>query len=289
MKKLTEKDHWDSNYQESENFHEERHGPYKKLLTFLKKHISQQTKEDMSSYGAHQVWSYFYPEYLPSLRDQPILEVGCAPGEVLIRFYEITGCIPYGVEYSDPGVDITRMNFAKHTLNPDNVIHSDFFSDTFLQSNANKYKVVLSGGFIEHFDNPKDVVSRHVDLAAPGGYVVISIPNLRGINRLLCLVLAPWLLPLHNLEIMRLNAFRELFADERLEPLLCRYYGSFSFDIIHDNSRPNSLRQRFVRLLLRAQLPLNLLYRRAFGLEGADSGFTSPYLIYIGRKANDIS
>ena len=47
------------------------------------------------------------------------------------------------------------------------------------------FDVVMSRGFIEHFDEPSSVVDRHLDLLKPGGLLVVSIPNLRGVNGLL--------------------------------------------------------------------------------------------------------
>jgi len=284
MKKLTEKQHWDANYAPGDDVSIKSASGYRKTLSWLKRKLPSSATDDMAPYGDFQLWSVFIPEYLPALENKTMLEVGSAPGDVLIEFHNNTGCIPYGIEYSEPGVELNRANFSAHGLDPENVIHSDFFSDDFLTKHSNRFDLVYSGGFIEHFDNAKDVVSRHVDLAAPGGHVMISIPNLRGMNRVLCFLFAPWLLPLHNLKIMRLSVYRELFDDPRLEPLLCRYYGTFSFNVIHDSNRDASVRQKIVRVLKLAQLPLNFLFKRLFRTSGADSGFTSPYLIYIGRK-----
>lgn len=297
MNKLTEREHWDANYappEENPAPSGEDTAPatdadatsYKKLLAWLKRHLPASMIDDMSSYSDYLRWSVIVPEHLPSLEGKTMIEVGSAPGTMLIEFHRRTGCIPYGVEYSDPGVELNRANFAANGLDPENVIHSDFFSESFLEENANRFDLVYSGGFIEHFEDVKDVVAKHVDLAAPGGHVFITIPNLRGVNRLLCALFVPHLVPLHNLDIMRLQTFEALFEDPRLEPLLCRYYGSFSFDVIYDGNREDTLRQKIARLLLKTQLPLNLLFRRLFGARGRDSGLTSPYLIYVGRKVS---
>jgi 2-polyprenyl-3-methyl-5-hydroxy-6-metoxy-1,4-benzoquinol methylase len=287
VKKLTEKQHWDANYVSDGAEGGEKLSAYRRMLAWLKRTLPDSTIEDMEAYGTYRMWAEIVPTYLPSLEGKTMLEVGSAPGEVLIEYHQKTGCIPYGVEYSEPGVEVNRANFEAHGLDPNNVLHSDFFSEDFLKQHQNTFDVVYSGGFIEHFDDPKNVVARHVDLAKPGGMIMIAIPNLRGINRVLCTLLAPWLLPLHNLDIMRLREFRALFDDPRVETLLCRYHGTFSVNVIHDSNREKTLRQRLVRVLMVAQLPLNLVFKKLFGRKGADSGLTSPYLIFIGRKAAD--
>src|SRR5256885_66168 len=170
----------------------------------------------MSSYSQYQLWSVIFPNHLPQLLGKSVLEVGSAPGDGLLKFHESTGCIPYGVEYSEAGVEVNRGKFAAHDLDPKNVFHSDFFLESFQKPNKNRFDLVYSGGFIEHFDNPKDAVAKHIDLTAPGGHVLITIPNLRGANYLLPLLFAPWLIPIHNLKIMTLREFRKLFQDERI-------------------------------------------------------------------------
>jgi SAM-dependent methyltransferase len=286
MKYLSEKRHWDSQYvvAKQDNASVAPLSLKKKALQYLKKRLSPRTLKAMSSYAEYQLWSVLLPNHLPPLLGKPMLDVGSAPGDVLIKFHERTGCIPYGVEYSETGVAVNRGKFAAHNLDPENIFHSDFFLESFQKPNRNRFDLVHSGGFIEHFDDAKDVVAKHIDLTAPGGHVLIAIPNLRGANYLLSLFFAPWLIPIHNLKIMPLREFRKLFQDERIEPLVCQYYGTFSFGIFHDDTRPQAWRQKALAACLYAQPLLNLIFRRLLGDRGAECGWTSPYLVFIGRK-----
>ena len=286
MKKLSEKQHWDSQYVLAN-----QDGPSvaplslkKKALQYLKKRLSPRTLNAMSNYANYQFSSVLLPNHLPPLLGKPVLEVGSAPGDFLLEFHKSTGCIPYGVEYSEAGVEANRANFVAHNLSPENIIHSDFFSEDFQKPNKNRFNLVYSRGFIEHFDDAKAVVAKHIDLTAPGGHVLITIPNLRRLNYILALFFAPWLIPIHNLKIMTLGEFRKLFQDERMEPLVCQYFGTFSFNVFHDGARSHAWRQKVWAVCKYAQPLLNLIFRRWLGDRGAENGWTSPYLVYIGRK-----
>ena len=55
-------------------------------------------------------------------------------------------------------------------------------TDFFNFSTDRKYDIVFSLGFIEHFNNTRDVILRHVDLLASSGLLLIVLPNLLGLN-----------------------------------------------------------------------------------------------------------
>ena len=42
-----------------------------------------------------------------------------------------TGCVPFGVDYSEPGIEANRQVFSAHRLDPNNVICADFFAEAF--------------------------------------------------------------------------------------------------------------------------------------------------------------
>jgi 2-polyprenyl-3-methyl-5-hydroxy-6-metoxy-1,4-benzoquinol methylase len=44
---------------------------------------------------------------------------------------------------------------------------------------------VISFGFIEHFDNPENVIQKHLDLLKPGGILIVGVPNFTGIHGIL--------------------------------------------------------------------------------------------------------
>jgi hypothetical protein len=96
----------------------------------------------------------------------------------------------------------------------------------FLSVCANQ-EMVLSGGFVEHFDDSEAVVRRHVEFVKPGGLVVIIVPNLTHIHRVLCGLLEPKILAVHRFPLMRKNMLRHTLEAVGLQVLHCEYHKTF--------------------------------------------------------------
>jgi SAM-dependent methyltransferase len=140
-----------------------------------------------------------------------------------------------------------------------------------------------SRGFIEHFADPSDAIARHFNLLKPGGLLIVSIPNLRGLNHICSWLFDRDVLAIHNLSIMNRRRFEALFAAKALERLHCGYFGTF-------NVRLFNAKGRFGRLLMRVsspwQAPLNLAFRTLFGARSLETPWSSPNLIYVGRRTS---
>jgi SAM-dependent methyltransferase len=289
MNRLSEKEYWDSVYKIGEEYKPPPETPAplsrkRRVLRALKARLGPQTIQQMGSYRDYLFWSVFMKQYLPPMAGKRILEVGSAPGDVLVEFAQRMGVVPFGVEYTAEGVEVNRRLFKASGLNPDNVIHADFFSEEFQSRYRGTFDIVYSGGFIEHFEDAKDAVNKHLNLLADGGYLIVLIPNLRGLNYALTRLFAPRLIAIHNLTIMKLETFARLFDDPRLETLTCRYYGGFSLGLFTDDSRPDTRVQKALKLVNYAQPVINLASHRLFGDRGAETAWASQSVIYIGRK-----
>lgn len=146
---------------------------------------------------------YFYDLYKnikPFVKQNgKIMEIGCAPGNVLIELSKKLKLQPYGIEYTKSGSDMTKKNFEKNGFDKKRVIYSDFFSEKFQNEHKDKYDVVCSFGFIEHFEDTKKTIELHSNLLKKKGTLVIVIPNFAYGNKLL---LKKDLLDKHNLSIM---------------------------------------------------------------------------------------
>lgn len=209
-----------------------------------------------------------------------VLEIGCAPGHKLIAFAKRYGYAPYGVDYSASGVKAAREGFLKVNFPLENVFFADFFSENFQNAHQKEFDVVMSFGFIEHFKEVEEAVVAHLNLLKTDGLLLIMIPNLRGIYCPLLQFFAPHLLDLHNLSLMEYSTFAGVFKEKKLEPLFCNYYGLINFGLLQAQGK---IRQCLLKILWRVQSLFNplfsLIYRPAL-----ENRFTSPYLIFIGRK-----
>jgi SAM-dependent methyltransferase len=141
------------------------------------------------------------------------IEIGGFPGVFAAYFYK-QGC--KNVALLDFYIDKNVINkfeelndIPKNTIN---CIESDFFKF----ETTDKFNIVFSYGFIEHFQNTKDVIQRHVNLLENNGKLLIVLPNFRGINGLIQYLFDRKTLNAHNLNSMKLNTLKQLISEMNL-------------------------------------------------------------------------
>jgi SAM-dependent methyltransferase len=196
-----------------------------------------------------------------------VLEVGCAPGKWLVFYAERFGASVSGVEYTDKGAELTRANFAATGIQGE-VLQGDFFALP-----PQSFDLVLSLGFIEHFDDLDATFAHHLDFVAPGGRLAVGVPNYRGLNRLLQRWSDPAHLALHNLDAMRPERYREYAARHDLQLEHLGHLGGPD-PIIIKVGRPSTL----LVTLLEGRL------RRLAVAERLDHPWLSSYLLAVFRR-----
>jgi SAM-dependent methyltransferase len=277
--KLSDKQYWDSLYQQKQSLSQ----PTENDVSRQKKSIEDLLSTTLfRGYADFLLWESIYPKFLGNKEGAKVVEIGSAPGKELIRLHKVFGLIPYGIEYSEPGVEVNRSVFVSNGIAPENVIHADFLGNEVGEKYAGYFDIVVSNGFIEHFDNPKEVVNKHINLLKKGGTLIISIPHLRGFNYAMQYLFSYPILQMHNIGIMKKDEFEKLFDKERLLPKYCGYYGTLNFNVIGVKKR--TIRWFMLTLCKIMQLPLNALFRLLLGKRGMETNMFSPYLIFIGIK-----
>lgn len=271
--RLSEKKYWDAKYGTS---------PLLRWRLRIKRSLNEGILRAFRRYYTYLLWDVIYPKYLPATPGLKVLEVGSAPGEHLVKMARIFGYVPFGVEYSEQGVEMNREVFCLNGLDPDNVLHYDFLSEEFQGQYKDTFDLVVSDGSIERFAGPKEVIRKHIDVLKDGGHLIVSIPNLRGMNYALTFLFNRRILGLHNLEIMDKRNFEALFDDQPLRLRFCDYFGTFNFGLFFAK-RYSPLR---IPLLFchGLQLLFNGLFRLSLRDKGWESRFFSPCLMYIGVK-----
>lgn len=214
-----------------------------------------------------------FKKFLPVDEKFTFLEVGCAPGIWMDYFHRTSRYNVEGIEYTDRGVEKTRKNLEKLGT-PCEVHHQDFFDNAL----PNKYDVVFSGGFIEHFEDADDVVGRHINLLKRGGIAVIEIPNLSGWNGIIQKRLNKDVYEKHNIKIMNPEYFREVARKLDLEVLYIGYIGKINLCLFSGNKPLTFILCLIQRILTVAY---TLFGGRIFIRESA---LLSPFLIMIARK-----
>jgi SAM-dependent methyltransferase len=281
MQRLTKKEYWDAKHELSAaaGVSQTSSGGRNALI---ERALGPRVVEYLRDYCDYLLWDVVYEKHLPRAKGARALEVGSAPGEHLVRLWTKFGYEPYGIEYSERGVDVNRRLFRYHGINAANVIHGDFFSPAFQDEYRGHFDIVLSRGFVEHFSNPEATIDAHLNVLRDGGHLVVTIPNLQGMNYLLTRFFYKELLPLHNLTMMRREAFHRLFTQERLLTLTCQYYGTFNFGLFF--TKPDSHKRHLLPLGAKVQRLMNIVFRTVLGDAGAEHRYFSPYLLFIGVK-----
>jgi SAM-dependent methyltransferase len=295
MARLSEREYWDGVHAQERQSWDATQTPLDKpeasARTPLKKRLRARAERLFGAdflayifgYEEQLLWGMLYPSHLPRERGAKVLEVGSAPGDHLINLKRVFGLDPYGVEYSPAGAHLNREVFAAGGVDPAQVIEADFFAAEFQTKYRESFDVVVSRGFIEHFDDVDDVLRKHLNLLKPGGRLFVMIPNLRGANYYLCRFFHKEVLDIHNLKIMERRTFSNLFEGKGLTPRFSDYYGVFSFYVF--NTKPDSWRRHALRLCFYLQLPLNAVVRLLCGARGRGrSRWLSPALLYVGEK-----
>lgn len=276
MERLTNKNLWDNLYNKQKN---------NSRIISKEQSFYKGSNRYFRNYYEFLLWNVALENYLPKGNHLKVLEVGSAPGEFLVKMHHRFSYIPYGVEYSEPGVAHNKATFESNSLNPDNVIHADFFDKLFQEKYTEFFDIVVSRGFIEHFTDIEGVLNNHLNLLKRGGYLVITIPNLHPSS-----FYGRWSslfykerLEIHNTDIMSINNFIKIFDREDLSDLFCGYFGTIHLGLLAANK---SLFQRAaVSACCRFQGILNPFLNLLFQNKGFENPFWSPILLYIGKKA----
>jgi 2-polyprenyl-3-methyl-5-hydroxy-6-metoxy-1,4-benzoquinol methylase len=270
VKRLTQRERWDRFYAEKQPCN-----PKSKFNNRPRRYSRQ--------YSDH-LWDVVFEKYVPTAEGAKVLEIGSAPGDFLVRLHERYGFIPYGVEYSEPGVALNRRLFSLYNIDPHNVIHADFFKEEFHQQFKGYFDIVISRGFIEHFVNVEDVIEKHLNVITEGGHLIVSIPNLnpRSFYGMVSSCFHKKRLEEHNLKIMSAEAFARVFNGKNLVCLHCDYLGTLRLNMLSfgDSFLGRAILSGFCRL----QRILNPILRFLFRDKGMESKLFSPMLLYIGVK-----
>ncbi|KQC02941.1 MAG: hypothetical protein APR54_09810 [Candidatus Cloacimonas sp. SDB] len=198
------------------------------------------------------------------------IEIGCYPGNYLIYLgktfnYEVSGIdiTPY-IERLDPYFQKNEVKIGK------------LFLEDFLTFSTNeKYDVVCSFGFIEHFKNIDEIIDKHISLLKTSGICIISSPNFRKIQFILHNLLDKQNMDRHVTASMDLNKWKEVLEQNDMEIIHSGYYKTASFWT--DSSNQNLLQKYCSKIIssIFAYINKHIDY---------PNRYISPHMICISRK-----
>jgi len=205
-----------------------------------------------------------------------VLEIGCAPGKWLAWLAAEFGMKPSGIDYSPVGVKATLRNFEMLGIEPGFIRFGDFLE----MAPSPSFDVVLSLGFIEHFDQPEAVAARHLEWLLPQGLLILGVPNFLGIYRILQKYLDKTLLDKHNPHVMAAAFFQRLAERHNLKLLFVDHIGSFEPALPVAQPGIHNPQQFLVKAFLRVAAGI----RQIPALDRINHPFFSSYLLAIFQK-----
>ena len=261
----------------SREYWESIHSTYRSVIDVWHHRLQYRLTRGFYSH-LNLVRTYILGQYLP--RQGKMIEFGCAPGRMLLDICMRFELEPYGIEYSESGYRATVKEFERRKIRSYGIMQGDFTDPEFRHRYREYFDVVYSGGLIEHFANPIDIVGYHVELLKPGGCLVVSIPNLRSpVYRHMLSITAPSVLAIHNLDIMKRSEFEFLFSKYDIDTNYSNYIGFPELGLMFP-PRSRAL-QKMASAIQRVSdvLLVNILRHR-----NPCSSLFSPHLLYIGTK-----
>lgn len=104
-------------------------------------------------------------------RELDVLDVGCGSGVHGAELNRIHGHRVVGVDLSETSIEKARSRLAEaYVADVTKPELYPFFGRC-------KFDVIVFSDILEHLYDPFDVLTRHYELLAPGGQVLISLPN----------------------------------------------------------------------------------------------------------------
>lgn len=210
---------------------------------------------------------------LPKKEDLHFLEIGCAPGTILSDFCAEFNYIAHGVEYAADSEDIKTL-LRNDGVRIGEIHREDFFNWT----PPRQYDIVASFGFIEHFNNADEVLDRHFAICAPGGLVVIVVPNFARGQFLLRWIFDRENLRRHNTKIMNLKFFCDALKRNRATMIEAAFAGG-NYGFWREPDTPMAWIK--TRLYWRADRALKQI---ATKLPCDSNKYLSPYLYAVMQK-----
>ncbi len=219
----------------------------------------------------------YLKKYLTRDSNKSCIEIGAYPGYFLGYLTKKYGYQSTALDFLDES-DFIIKNMEFNGIHDCKLINKDFLN----WKPEEKYDLVCSFGFIEHFDNYEDVISKHVSLLKPGGLLVLSIPSLEYYQFFVRKILYTRIkfhetLISHNREIMKLKQLkRSLNKHSNLRIFYADYIREMTFWVSRD-----SLSLRPGRLWL---FDIHKVFEKFFKKIKISSKFFSPEIFVVAKK-----
>jgi 2-polyprenyl-3-methyl-5-hydroxy-6-metoxy-1,4-benzoquinol methylase len=213
-----------------------------------------------------------FDTHFSHLKDRTLIEIGGFPGTYAIYLAKFYGLKTTLLDYVEDK-KLLREMLEANKVNGEKVtsLKTDFLRYT----PTSKYDAVVSFGFVEHFDDTNEIITRHVALCKKGGTILIAIPNFLGLNGKIQQIYDPENLKVHNLKAMDCKVLEDIMARQKVREYTIKYYGGLLIWLERMNKRPLLLQMGFL-IVNCIGLCLKFL--------GFNARWSSPYIIISATK-----
>jgi len=229
-----------------------------------------------------QSWSNFFPskiknkhfidKYLTGLdlKNKNVIEIGGFPGTMSAFFHKKYQANVFFVDfYIKPEIVNSIEIINDLESNTIKYIECDFFE---FQTNE-KFDLVYSSGFIEHFIDINDVIQRHVDLLSDNGNLLILLPNFKGINGWIQKKFDRPSFDIHNLKSMDIAYLSEILNSLQLKNVKIEFSSKPMLWLSKQDDFVNSIVRKIVKILS--------YFVKLFPLR---SKYLSPFIVITAQK-----
>ena len=170
-----------------------------------------------------------------------IIEIGGYPGRYLAYVSNKYNLVPTSLDFNSDKTKIEEVMQAFEIPNF-KIIQADIFE----HEPTEKQDVVISIGFIEHFEQFDAVLDKHVNYLNQGGTLLVMVPNKKWFRKWYGYLVDYKNLKAHNLKSMKKSVFIDFGKRNNLELLNLEYYGGFQY-ALHEN--PNLIQKIIFKLV----------------------------------------
>ncbi len=201
-----------------------------------------------------------------------LLEVGCGGSVLLPYFYKEFNFSVSGLDYSAFGCAKSRAIHEAARV-PAEIYHGDMFDPpSQLQS---QFDLVCSFGLIEHFRPPEEAITAISRFCRPGGYLLTTVPNLRGMLGAIQKAVNPPVYELHA--PMSVTALAAAHSRSGLEVIEASPFGTINLMVVNFSGSGSRIPET-LGLGLTACVSRTFWALHKLGLPERASAFTAPYL-----------
>lgn len=206
-------------------------------------------------------------------KNKTCIEIGCYPGRYLSVFGEL-GYELFGIDLTD------KLGILPTWLREKGYKVGSFWKMGIQDFDPKqKFDVVASFGFIEHFTNWDKILMKHMSFVKENGYLILEVPNFLG-------AFQHWVhanfdranYERHCLSAMDIERWREILDVSQFDIIYEKYFGGFDFWTVDRNL--TLIKKLFIKILKKLRRPLNIILPK-------DRKMYSPFCGVIARRRNE--